>query len=273
MYQSRLTHQSQGVIRHINIDGIDRNACCGTQLPYLSHLAFIHVLPPSTAIDSDKPSRTPTKLSFIAGPRGIKYLQQSSRTLSEASQVLAVSRSDLPARLAKTEELKRDTMGRERVLRTELARVIGEFAAKEDGQGVYWIHRMEKSTQDFEFLGSVANALLDSQPSPGALEAPVAIVTSASAGVTPSLLLVISPAQDLAKKAYEALKATIEGEEKGRVKGGGARGRFMAKVEGKWGKAENERSRVFIDAVRSPRPSDTAAADLIQIREKGVSGL
>lgn len=62
------------------------------------------------------------------------------------------------------------------------------------------------------------------------------IVTSTPTGITPSLLMISSTDQD------ESLKAGFDELEdgKGRYKGGGARGRFMSKVEGKWGKSEDE---------------------------------
>lgn len=141
-------------------------------------------------------------------------------------------------------------MGREKVLRGELAKAIGEAAANDPtARGVYWIHRTEKSTQDFDFLGSIANALLDTQPGSGSLEAPIAIISSGAPGIVPSLLVVISPAQGLAKKVYEDLKTALEAGEKGRVKGGGAKGRFMSKVDGKWGKAESAAVQAIIDQV------------------------
>jgi hypothetical protein len=39
---------------------------------------------------------------------------------------------------------------------------------------------------------------------------------------------------------FDALKAALGAEDKARVKGGGARGRYMAKVEGKWAKGDTE---------------------------------
>ena len=154
--------------------------------------------------------------------------------------------------MAKLDETRRETASREKDVRAELARLLGEGVARNatDSQGVYWLHRTDKSTHDFEFMGQIVASLLSSQPSAGALEAPVVIVTSALPGSTQSLMMVNSPSADLAKIANEKLKAALEeGEGKGRVKGGGAKGRFMCKVEGKWGKGELEKVQTFVHSV------------------------
>jgi alanyl-tRNA synthetase len=63
------------------------------------------------------------------------------------------------------------------------------------------------------------------------------------------LLLVLSASNDLAKGVYERLKTALEGDAKGRVKGGGARGRYMSKIEDKWGKDDIAKVLDVIDEV------------------------
>lgn len=220
------------MIRHIVIDGIDRNACCGTQVPLLSHCGFIHVIPPSTPSSATQPSSlVPTKLYFTAGPRAINYLTQASRNISLAAQAVGVGRDGLVERSAKNEEQRKDLIVRERDLRLEMAKMIAEKALAESG-GVVWIQRSEKGTHDFESLGAIANGFVSSD------EKRVIVITSTPIAVSPSLLLIQSKDQELAKEVNEKLKAAVEGEEKGRVKGGGAKGRFMSKIEGKWRKED-----------------------------------
>ena len=202
-------------------------------------------------MSSDKPSKAASKLYFTSGPRAVSFLQQTSRTLSEAAQVLGTARLELPSKVAKVEELRKESLNKEKDLRGEVTRLVAASAVSnpESSKGVHWVQRAEKGTHDFDFLGSIAAAISDSQPPPGQLEAPVIVVTSAPPGVVPTLLLVTSPAADLAKKVYEKLKAALEGEDKGRVKGGGARGRFMAKVDGKWTAEELAKLHDVLEAV------------------------
>lgn len=227
------------MIRHIIIDGIDKNACCGTQLPFLTPLSFIHIIPPSTPSTSDKPTKSPTRLFFTSGPRAAKYLSLTSRNLSLASQKLAVGRADLVERVGKMDDSRKEGLSREKDLRTELARVVGESEAKaSSGNSSLWIKRSEKATHDFEFLGNLAQAAQAVQ-TVQELAAPLVIITSAPKDTTPSLLLIQSTDGDLAKSTHEALKAKFEEGQKGRYKGGGAKGRYMCKIDSAWGAAED----------------------------------
>lgn len=124
---------------------------------------------------------------------------------------------------------RKDVIVREKELRAELAKVIADNIVVPDN-GIVLVERTEKSTHDFEFMGVIAMSV------PGAK---AIVMTSVNAG-SPSLVLVQSGDADLAKKLNEAIKeglAKCEGGA-GRYKGGGAKGRYMGKVEGKWGKDE-----------------------------------
>ncbi|BEJ14469.1 hypothetical protein CspHIS471_0402360 [Cutaneotrichosporon sp. HIS471] len=233
-----------GVIRHCNIDGIDRNACCGTQCPDLSLIGFLHVLPPSTPHAATEPSsRVPTRLFFVAGPRAVNHLSLASRWLSQAGQVIGVSRSELVPRIQKIEANRYDTDAAAKSLKAELAGLVGGAAVK---SGVAWIHRAEKSTHDYDFMTAAATAW----NAAGAEDNAVIVFTSALPGVTPALLMVQGKDEARSKSVFEALKVALDRADPDtgkRVKGGGARGRFMAKVDGKWGKRETEAVQGVVD--------------------------
>jgi alanyl-tRNA synthetase/misacylated tRNA(Ala) deacylase len=232
------------VIRHCNIDGIDRNACCGTQCPDLSLIGFLHVLPPSTPHAATEPSsRVPTRLFFVAGPRAVSHLSLASRWLSQAGQVIGVSRAELVPRIEKIEAIRYDTDAAAKSLKAEVAGILGAAAPK---SGIAWIHRAEKSTHDYDFMTTAATAWNGA----GAEEGAVIVFTSAPPGVTPTLLMVQGKDEARSKSVFEALKTaldSIDAEGGKRVKGGGARGRFMAKVDGKWGKRETAAVQGVID--------------------------
>ncbi|RXK39145.1 hypothetical protein M231_03650 [Tremella mesenterica] len=230
-----------GVIRHCNIEGTDRNACCGTQCPSLKHCEMIHLIPPSTPSTSSIPALTPTRLFFTAGPRARRYLSDASRTLSLASQAISVNRTDLVARVEKIDELRREGQTQLTAVRSELQTLVGEQAASQGK--IAWVKRGQQATHHFDFLSGVTGTYLEKVPDG------VIVATSALQGGMTGLVVVQSRGE-LAKEVFDKLKKALEGEEKGRVKGGGAKGRFMAKVEGKWGKKGDEVVQRVIDELR-----------------------
>lgn len=265
------------MIRHINIDGIDRNACCGTQVPNLTHCGSLHILPPSIPSDSTSTSKTPTRLSFTAGPRALRYLRHSSRQLSLAAQALGCGRSDLAERAARSEELRKEGSDTVKGLRNELIKLVTEKAVGQydaaGGPKVFWVKRDEKSTHDFDFLGGVAGGVLAS-PAVDATK-PVVVVTSTLPGKDQThLILVQSNDQDAAKGVNEKIKVALDemaGEGGKRVKGGGARGRFMSKVEGKWGKAEDVKLAELVQAVGQLVPPFLATQSSLLTDERLIS--
>jgi alanyl-tRNA synthetase/misacylated tRNA(Ala) deacylase len=148
--------------------------------------------------------------------------------------------------------------------RQELAKALGSLVQwrRVDlaGEGVQWatVVRTEEATHDFEFMGSLNAAAVENLPqgdrTDGAgTEATASpryafilhssVVPMANNGITEagSLLLITSNPPELAKRLGDKLKSeldSIEGQEKGRVKGGGAKGRWMGKITGKWSKAD-----------------------------------
>ncbi|WVQ94238.1 hypothetical protein IAU59_001316 [Kwoniella sp. CBS 9459] len=256
-----------GVIRHINIQDTDRNACCGTQLPDLSFLSLLHVVPPSTS------SNSPTKLYFTSGPRAIRYLTDSSRQLSSVAKVLGRARNEVVKTVEQSESTKKEAVDSLKSLRGEMGKLLAERAVAEaqsdSGRRVVWVQRDERSTHDFEFLGNVAAIFtggLAASPAQtkrdgdeaAAASSPLLILTSAapsgsSATLTPSptLLMVISSDNELAKQVNEDIRAALGGP--GRVKGGGAKGRYMSKIDGKWGKGEIAAVQGVVDAFRAAR--------------------
>lgn len=231
------------MIRHIIIDGIDKNACCGTQLPHLGLIQFLHILPPSTPSTSSTPTKTPSRLFFVAGPRAVKALQHTSRQLSLAAQSISVGRNDLVERVEKMDTLRKDTLSREKDLRIELARVIGENTTVDDPHRVVFLKRTDKATHDFEFITAIGTAINGAK---------VTVLLSTPSGTETSLIVVLSPDNDLARSTNEAIKSAMNALGGGgvRYKGGGAKGRYMGKVEGKWGKEEDEALTKVVDGLR-----------------------
>ncbi|WWC97509.1 hypothetical protein V866_004392 [Kwoniella sp. B9012] len=239
-----------GVIRHINIDQTDRNACCGTQVPTLSLISLMHIIPPTQS------SSSATKLYFVAGPRAVRYLQQSSRQLSNVAKVVGAGRADAVERIETLEKNRKDQFDAVKNLKNELSKIVIDNALaearKEENQGVIWIRRDNPSTNDFDFLGSISTTFI-STAQPQDQRDPLIILTSTPSSKDATghqnLMIVHSANNDLAKEANEQIKKGLGS----RVKGGGARGKYMSKVDGKWTSSEDDLIQGIIDNLRKER--------------------
>ena len=182
--------------------------------------------------------------------------------------------------MGKNEELRKEGADLQKGLRGELSKLVTQNALRdyeskrnETKNRVIWVRRDEKATHDFEFLGSIAGGIISSLPNSTAsdsqttLEAGnekeeerpvITVATSSLPGKDQThLILVQSNDQDGAKQTNEQIKFALDslagGEGEGhqkRVKGGGARGRYMSKVDGKWGKTEDAKMAEVIQSVR-----------------------
>lgn len=143
-------------------------------------------------------------------------------------------------------------------------KALAQISETENGNLV-WVHRTERATHDFDFLSTVSATFTTSASSSASASASptatpdrpltelVIVLSSAPAEARPALLVVHSKDDKLAKAIKDKLAAALDqlGEDgaKGRVKGGGAKGRYMCKVDGKWGKKETERFEEVLNEV------------------------
>lgn len=218
--------------------------------PNLSKIGLIHVLAPTTA------SKKATRLFMVAGHRATKHLIAASHNLTKASVGLGCARNQVALRAEQGERARRELVRTQDRTRQELAKALGSLVKWRkvdagDAEPAYrtLVTRTEETTHDFEFLGNLNAAAVESIPSQDSSTYSYALILHsnvlpmASNGITEagSILLITSHPPELAKQLGDDLKAqldAIEGQEKGRVKGGGAKGRWMGKITGKWSKAD-----------------------------------
>lgn len=141
-------------------------------------------------------------------------------------------------------------------LREALAVAEGKSVNWNEGEDGIWravVERKEESTHAFDFLQSLSNAAVDTLASrikKTSAEVQYVLVllsipdpvwvdkTHAAAG---TFCQITSNPPDLAKSVGDEMKAGLDGlGVKGRVKGGGAKGKFMGKVAGEWTAKEKE---------------------------------
>jgi alanyl-tRNA synthetase/misacylated tRNA(Ala) deacylase len=148
--------------------------------------------------------------------------------------------------MARIDALRADAVDKEKALRLEVAGTLAEALASTlpNAPGsVANLTRTSAATHDFEFVNAVAGAffarLADDAAGAGTEVDARAALVLVSAAESPALLLVHARDAERGKKLYEAVRAKLadlppapSAAPGPRVKGGGARGRFMAKVEG-----------------------------------------
>lgn len=189
---------------------------------------------------------------MVAGPRAMRHLVDASADLTLASISLTCGRGDVAKRIEQRVQTSSTLERQNGKIRTELARlIVGGIQWDEvpgaDGQPIRkaLLERSDESTHDNDFLQQLIAAVSDASASRPYLF----IVTSSLPSNSPhpdqptTLVQMASHPPELAKAAGDKLKAgldALEGGEKGRVRGGGAKGRFQGRVAGKWGKREGE---------------------------------
>lgn len=208
---------------------------------------------------------------MLAGHRATRHLIAASGELTRAATVVGCSRSELAGRVEQREQGRRDMLRGQEKMRAELAKVLGGVVAwktattataGDEGDRISYavVSRAEEATHDFEFLSALNVAAVDAfkaaapvddnnNDNDGAAQPRYALIIHST--VTPmanngvsepgSLVLVTTHPPELAKTYGDKLKGVLDaipGQEKGRVKGGGAKGRWMGKVGGKWSRAD-----------------------------------
>ena len=160
-------------------------------------------------------------------------------------------------RVAQREDQRKEATRLEGRLREALARAEGRAIEwKQDSQGVWRarVERNEESTHDFEFLQSLANHAQDhlindmvksTTPSPSfvlvVISNPDPLWLNKTHQSGGAFLQITSSPPDLAKQAGDQVKSALDTlGDKGRVKGGGAKGKFMGKVAGGWSARDDD---------------------------------
>ena len=161
-------------------------------------------------------------------------------------------------RITQREEQRKEATRLDGRLREALAAAEGravEWKQAEDGTWKALVERGEESTHEFGFLQALADH---------ATENLATKISPSADGQSPSYLLVVvsnpdplwlnkthqtagaflqitSSPPELAKTTGDQVKAALDGlGKKGRVKGGGAKGKFMGKVAGGWSAKDRE---------------------------------
>lgn len=193
----RLPPGHVGLLRVIDIEGVDQNTCGGTHVATLAELQLVHFL-------GAEKSKGETRLHWLAGDRALAWLRDANRRTQALNQALRTQPAEhveaAERLIAQNRDLARDARG----LRAELATAIGAGLAPD----VRWFHRDDA---DMAFLDAVAKA---------ASPRPQLLLTGGARGE--GVFILVGEAVDPALGPQIA--AVLDGR-------GGGRGRYQGKAQ------------------------------------------
>jgi len=125
--------QRPGVLRIVEIEGIDRSACGGTHVRSTAELGPIQIR------SSEKVRGGNARIEFVCGLRALKRAKQDFRVAKELAKQAATGIDNLPDHLASVRERLGQTEKASERLRAEIARRDGlalYISSQPDGDGI-----------------------------------------------------------------------------------------------------------------------------------------
>ncbi|EJT99642.1 ThrRS/AlaRS common domain-containing protein [Dacryopinax primogenitus] len=221
-----------GVVREVDIVGVDRGPCCGTHLPSLAPLQMVYVFPWTTSVRG-----TSARVYFAVGPRVLAALAPAAEGLRQVGLELGCAQTEAVDKVREVIGQGKDARKREQRAREELAgyvtREVLDAAETVDGVLVGTLFRQEEdSPASLEFLSNVSYRIKDLLEARGTTSYLFALASSGPGG---SPLVIFGMPETGVVRAGELVREKLGG-----VKGGG-RGRWQGKkAEGKWTEEEEK---------------------------------
>ncbi|KZO94562.1 ThrRS/AlaRS common domain-containing protein, partial [Calocera viscosa TUFC12733] len=226
-----------GVVREVDIVGVDKGPCCGTHLPSLSALQSVYVYPYTSAVRG-----TNARVYFVVGPRVLAALAPAAEGLRQVSLELGCAQPEALEKVREVVAGGKEARKREQRAREELAGYVAKdvlAAAETVGEAhVGCLVREDDAPVPLEFLTTVSYRIREALDSEPGKEYLFALASSGAAGAP----LIIFGTPELVARAGELVRGRM-----GNVKGGG-KGRWQGKrVEGRW---TEEEGKVLREVVR-----------------------
>ncbi|KAF2476351.1 ThrRS/AlaRS common domain-containing protein [Lindgomyces ingoldianus] len=210
--------QEKGIVRVINIGGLDSNPCCGTHLKQTSHISLILLHHTQTA------RSTTCRLYFTAGDRAINLAAESINSLRSISVSLSCGNapSDVQSNVAKLGESVAEARQKEKKLLKEIAKFEGDrIKAVLETQNRAFSHR---GTDGLDFVNLIWTEVKEAAKERGV------VVLASGEGKSVGHLMIIGQ-EDLVEQLSAKVKVVVSG-----IKGGG-KGKWQGKVQ-TWKKGE-----------------------------------
>lgn len=216
-----------GVIRTIEIPGLDRNPCCGTHAKDLAQLQSIKFL------HTEKIRGNNLRLFFVVGRRVLDLLDSSYKTCKTLTGLLSCGPEDFAPQVTRLQNLQRAHAKTIKRLMAELAsHAVTELADQIKKSGYAMVHREDADMDYLALLGNLAKEqkLLEENEK-------VVIVMAGGELSAGGPIIVLGVNDETVKKTAQTLTQHLDG-----LKGGG-KGRWQGKCK-TWKGWENAKDAV-----------------------------
>mmetsp|Transcript_8896 Transcript_8896/g.10312 ORF Transcript_8896/g.10312 Transcript_8896/m.10312 type:complete len:252 (+) Transcript_8896:882-1637(+) len=148
------TDGSRSVIRLVEIEDLDVNACGGTHVKNTSELQLMTI----AKVEKDKGN---TRVFFLTGDRALQWMSAALTREAELTSVLAASPAEHVTRVETLCADKKESTKKIKSLNDELATLIGQrlVEGKEPGAAVVY-HKSESTVPFLQVMADAALALL-----------------------------------------------------------------------------------------------------------------
>lgn len=210
-----------GHIRTIEIQGLDRNPCCGTHILALGQLQCLKLL------NTENVRGGNTRVFFLFGQRVLESFDASYQITRQITNLLSGGQETFVDNIQKIQQQNKENMRRAKRYLEQLANFAVTDIAKTLELQKFAI--MYKEDGDMEFLGMVANVIRDRQ----LLENnDKVVILAAGEKKTGGPIIVSGSDNDLVQKTGKIVMKVLS-----EVKGGG-KGRWQGKAQN-WNGIEN----------------------------------
>ncbi|KAJ1679063.1 hypothetical protein EV182_002802 [Spiromyces aspiralis] len=142
-----------GVVRHVVIDGLDRNACCGTHVTNLAELQAIKLC------HTDRIRGGNTRLFFLVGDRVLRRLHEAQERERRLTSLLSCGPDAHVAAVERTQLLLRDASKHVRSLQSEVAEGLATRLVQQLARGPLAV--LHRDGADSALLFSIVRAIGD----------------------------------------------------------------------------------------------------------------
>jgi alanyl-tRNA synthetase len=202
-----------GVIRTIEIPGIDKNPCCGTHASNLSQLQSIKFL------HTEKIRGNNMRLFFVVGRRVLELLDSTYTTCKTLTGMLSCGAEMFVPQITRLQTQQRAQAKAIKRLMAELAgHAVNDLADQVKQKGYAMVHREDA---DMEYLVLLGNGAKEQK----LLEESAVIVLAGGEQAAGGPIIVLGGNDESVKKVAQALTQHLDG-----LKGGG-KGRWQGKCK------------------------------------------
>ncbi|KAI8334771.1 Threonyl/alanyl tRNA synthetase [Chlamydoabsidia padenii] len=206
-----------GVIRTIEIEGLDKNPCCGTHVAHLGHLQGVKLLHTETIRGGN------TRLYFVFGQRIVANLGDLYDLSRQLTKVLSVPPHEFVDSVARLQlQVKTQTKLVKKWQAQVASYAVKDLKQQLEGRSVGLVCDEEEG--GMAYLNLLCGLIKEHDLLPDASQK--AIILASGDRQQGGALMILSSDESMLKQLATKVSGTLEG-----AKGGGARGRWSGKAK------------------------------------------